>query len=152
MRNLIFVALVFAVASCSQPTPKQPQQYTIEQFYQNTRYSGGNFSNNESKLLVSSDLSGIFNVYEIDITDGTKRQVTFSEQESFFAIDYVPGTNQILYEADKDGNEISHIYLLTADSASVDLTPVEQEKASFGGWSDDKKSMYYLGGSNDLSK
>lgn len=149
MRNLIFAALVFAVASCSQPTPKQPQQYTIEQFYQNTRYSGGNFSNNESKLLISSDLSGIFNVYEIDITDGTKKQVTFSEQESFFAIDYVPGTNQILYEADKGGNEINHIYLLSNDSTTIDLTPAEQEKASFGGWSEDKKSMYYTSNRRD---
>lgn len=143
MRKLFFLALVLLLASCNQPT-KQPQQYTIEQFYKNTRYSGGIFSNDETKLLVSSDLSGIFNIYEVNISDGAKTQVTFSDNESFFAIGYVPGTGQILYSADKGGNELSHIYLMVDDTTTIDLTPGENEKANFGGWSEDKKSMYYI--------
>lgn len=144
MRKLIFLAVVLLLASCNQPSTKQPQQYTIEQFYKNTRYSGGIFSNDETKLLVSSDLSGIFNIYEINISDGAKTQVTFSDNESFFAIGYVPGTGQILYSADKGGNELSHIYLMVDDTTTIDLTPGENEKANFGGWSEDKKSMYYI--------
>lgn len=144
MRKLIFLALVVLLASCNQPSTKQPQQYTIEQFYKNTRYSGGIFSNDETKLLMSSDLSGIFNIYEINIPDGAKTQVTFSDKESFFAIGYVPGTGQILYSADKGGNELSHIYLMVDDTTAIDLTPSENEKANFGGWSEDKKSMYYI--------
>lgn len=144
MRKLFFLALVVLLASCNQPSTKQPQQYTIEQFYKNTRYSGGIFSNDEKKLLMSSDLSGIFNIYEINISDGAKTQVTFSDKESFFAIGYVPGTGQILYSADKGGNELSHIYLMVDDTTAIDLTPGENEKANFGGWSEDKKSMYYI--------
>ena len=65
-------------------------------------------------------------------------------KESFFAIDYLPGTNHILYSADKGGNEINHIYLMNEDGKISDLTPGENEKASFAGWSKDKKSMYYI--------
>ncbi|MEM9686364.1 MAG: alpha/beta fold hydrolase, partial [Bacteroidota bacterium] len=88
-------------------------------------------------------------VYEITIENGTKKQVTFSENESFFAVDYVPGTTQILYSSDKGGNEINHIYLLQDDGTSKDLTPGENEKANFAGWSTDKKSMYYLSNKRD---
>jgi len=83
-------------------------------------------------------------VYEIDIVSGKKTQKTFSEKESFFAIDYLPGTNQILYSADKGGNELNHIFIMNKDGTTTDLTPGENEKASFSGWSKDKKSMYYV--------
>jgi len=120
-----------------------PQEYSIEQFYENTRIGGGAFSDDETKLLVSSDQSGIFNVYEIDISTGLKTQKTFSEKESFFAIDYLPGTNSILYSADKGGNELTHIFLLDSNGTTTDLTPGKNEKAGFAGWSKDKKSMYF---------
>jgi len=125
---------------------KEIKRYTIEQFYKNKQVGGGSFSDDETKLLVSSNESGIYNVHEIDLTTGKKRAITDSDKESFFANDYVPGTGEILYSADKGGNEISHLYLLKADGSTQDLTPGEEEKASFYGWSEDKKSMYY--GSN----
>ena len=146
MRTLTFIAVLLVMAACTRTEKKTHQQYTIEQFYQNTRISGGAFSEDESKLLVSSDESGIFNLYEINIQDGSKKQITSSENESLFAIDYVPGTGQIIYSADKGGNEINHIYLIQEDGSARDLTPDENEKAQFYGWSKDKKSMFY--GSN----
>ena len=155
MRNFLF-ALTVSTAfcfSCNQSNtpaaPKDIKQYSIEQFYKNTRIGGGAFSADESKLLVSSDESGIFNVYEINLADGSKRQITKSDEESYFAADYVPGTNQIIYTADKGGNEIDHIYLLNEDGTSQDLTPGENEKANFGGWSEDEQYMYYSSNKRD---
>jgi dipeptidyl aminopeptidase/acylaminoacyl peptidase len=136
------ITLFLFIASCTQTYT--PTKYSIEQFYQNNRIGGGSFSDDETKLLVRSDESGIFNVYEIDIVSGVKTQKTFSEKESYFAIDYLPGTNQILYSADKGGDELNHIYLMNEDGATTDLTPGENEKASFAGWSKDKKSMYFI--------
>ena len=135
------ITLFLFIASCTQTYT--PTKYSIEQFYQNNRIGGGSFSDDETKLLVRSDESGIFNVYEIDIVSGVKTQKTFSEKESYFAIDYLPGTNQILYSADKGGDELNHIYLMNEDGATTDLTPGENEKARFAGWSKDKKSMYF---------
>ena len=139
--HFALITLFLFIASCTQTYT--PTKYSIEQFYQNNRISGGAFSDDETKLLVRSNESGIFNVYEIDIASGEKTQKTFSEKESFFAIDYLPGTNQILYSADKGGNELSHIYLMNEDGTTTDLTPGENEKARFAGWSKDKKSMYF---------
>ena len=140
--NCILIITLLFITSCNQNYVRK--KYSIDQFYQNNRIGGGAFSDDETKLLVSSDESGIFNVYEIDIASGESTQKTFSEKESFFAIDYLPGTNHILYSADKGGNEINHIYLMYEDGKISDLTPGENEKASFAGWSKDKKSMYYI--------
>ena len=140
--NCILIITLLFIVSCTQN--HVPKKYSIDQFYQNNRIGGGAFSDDETKLLVSSDESGIFNVYEIDIASGEKTQKTFSGKESFFAIDYLPGTDHILYSADKGGNEINHIYLMYEDGKISDLTPGENEKASFAGWSKDKKSMYYI--------
>ena len=145
---LILLASFFISCKKEKEAPKQVNQYTIEQFYANTRFSGGAFSNDETKLLVNSDESGIFNLYEINIADGTRTPVTSSTVESYFAVDYVPGTNQIMYTADKGGNEIDHLYLLDSGQAT-DLTPTEKEKANFNRWSEDKKSFYYQSNKRD---
>ena len=144
MKKIKILPLLLLLGACDAPKPQPPQLYSIEQFYKNTRYSGGAFSSDETKLLVSSDETGIFNLYEISIADGSKKQITTSENETLFAIDYVPGTDQMLYSADKGGNEVNHIYLRQANGTSTDLTPAENEKASFGGWSNDKTAMYYI--------
>jgi dipeptidyl aminopeptidase/acylaminoacyl peptidase len=140
--HFALITLFLFIASCEQTYT--PSKYSIEQFYQNNLIGGGSFSNDETKLLVSSNKSGIFNVYEIDIASGRKTQKTFSEKESFRAIDYLPGANQILYSADKGGDELNHIYLMNEDGTTTDLTPGENEKARFAGWSKDKKSMYFM--------
>lgn len=150
MRKLVFLLpALFLLACTQQPEKHVPKQYSIEQFYKNTRIGGGAFSNDETKLLVSSDESGIFNVYEITIADGSKQQITHSEEESFFASDYVPTTGEIIYSADKGGNEIDHLYLLKSDGSTVDLTPGENEKAQFAGWSDDDQHLYYVSNKRD---
>ncbi|MCB0521774.1 MAG: alpha/beta fold hydrolase [Lewinellaceae bacterium] len=149
MKNLyllIFACLILATSCQQSPkveAPVEVKQYTIEQFYKNVRIGGGAWSPDEAKLLVHSDESGIFNLFEINVADGSKRQVTNSAVESCFTVDYVPGTGQILYSSDKGGNEISHIYLLKDGGSPQDLTPGEQEKANFYGWSLDKKTMFY---------
>ena len=148
MKTKIILILTLTLAACTQ-VKQAPKQYSIEDFYKNIRFTGGSFSPDDTTLLVSSDESGIFNAYEINIADGSTKKITSSDTESIFAIDFVPGTNQIIYSADKGGNEINHIYLLKEDGSVVDLTPGEKEKAQFAGWSDDKKYMFYLSNKRD---
>ncbi|MFH0841455.1 MAG: alpha/beta fold hydrolase [Bacteroidota bacterium] len=145
--HMYFYILLVLLCSCSNKT--QTKQYSVEQFYKNINISLGTFSADESKILVSSNESGIYNLYEIALSDGTKRQVTNSTVESFYAAGYVPGTSQMLYSADKGGNENSHLFLLNEDGTTADLTPGEKEKASFGGWSKDKKSLYFISNIRD---
>jgi len=145
--HLYFYILLLLLCSCS---PKnKTAQYTVDQFYKNINTTLGTFSHDESKILVSSNESGIYNLYEIALADGTKRQVTNSTVESFFAAGYVPGTSQMIFSADKGGNENSHLFLLNEDGTTVDLTPGEKEKSGFGGWSKDKKSIYFASNKRD---
>ena len=150
--SFLFIC-VLLVASCRKEEKpaetRQVNQYTIEQFYGNTRFSGGFFSPDETRLLINSDESGIFNVYEINIADGTRKPITNSTEESYFAVDYVPGTEMILYSADKGGNEIDHLYLLEPGGKTTDLTPAENEKANFFKWSDDRKTLFYQSNKRD---
>ncbi len=153
MKKLLFLFSLLFFLSCGETTtqeaPKVIKEYSIDQFYKNKRIFGGRFSADETKLLVTSDESGIFNLHEIDIKSGTKKALTNSTEESFFAIDYVPGSNALLYSSDKGGNEISHIYKLEEDGSTTDLTPGEKEKANFAGWSTDRKTMYYMSNKRD---
>lgn len=57
--------------SCQTKTP-EIEQYTIEQFMDNTSISGKAFSIDESKILYSSNETGIYNVYELDLNTGEK--------------------------------------------------------------------------------
>jgi dipeptidyl aminopeptidase/acylaminoacyl peptidase len=145
---VIFMACVILV-SCTTKKEKEISQYSINQFYKNISLRGGSFSPDESRLLVSSNETGIYNVFEINIADGSKRQITSSTTESCFAVDYVPVTGQILYSADKGGNENTHLYLLNEDKSVTDLTPGDAVKASFSGWSKDRKIMYFQSNKRD---
>lgn len=147
MKHLVglvaLLILMLAFWSCGPKGRTDVPKYTIEQFYANERIGGGTFSPDETKLLVSSNRTGIFNLFEISIEDSAKKQLTSSTVESFFAVDYVPGTSDLLYSADKGGNENNHLYLLSASGTSRDLTPGKEEKVSFLRWSADKKSFFY---------
>jgi dipeptidyl aminopeptidase/acylaminoacyl peptidase len=149
MKKILYLISVILLVSCTGKEVRKINQYSIAQFYKNVNISFAAFSPDETKLLVTSNETGIYNVFEINISDNTRRAITSSETESFFALDYVYGTNQILYSADKGGNENDHIYLLDEDGTTTDLTPGDAVKASFNGFSKDKKVMYFSSNRRD---
>jgi len=143
---MVFAAILF-LASCTGK--KEIKQYTIDQFYKNVNIEFSGFSPDETRGLVTSNETGIYNLFEINFADGSKKQLTFSETESLFGIGYVHDTGQVLYSADKGGNENNHIYLLNEDGTSTDQTPGDNVKASFSGFSRDKKTMYLTSNKRD---
>ena len=138
-----------ANSDTKEQAPREVKQYTIEQFYKSTQVGGGAISSDDTKLLVSSNESGIYNAYEIDIASGQKKALTNSTKESMFANDYVPGSANFIYNADKGGNENDHLFLQKADGTVKELTTGEKEKASFWGWSRDNKFLYYTSNKRD---
>ena len=129
--------------------PRNVKQYSIEQFYKSSEVFGGDISSDGKKMLVSSNESGIYNAYEIDIANGQKNALTSSAKESMFANGYVPGTTHIIYSSDKGGNEISHLYLRKTSGEVKDLTPGSEEKAQQWGWSRDGKNLLYTSNKRD---
>ena len=142
--NLILpILFLFSCVSKEQQTKKEPKQYSIQQFYTSENISGGVFNSDETKVLTNNNKTGIYNIYEINLADTTTKAVTNSVKESFFIDDYVPGTNDFIYSSDKGGNENSHLYLVHKGDSAKDLTPGNNEKASFSGWNKSKTALYY---------
>ena len=146
---LILLSACNNTAGEKEEAPKEVKQYTIEQFYKSSEVFGGDISSDNKKMLVTSNESGIYNIYEIDIASGQKQAITNSAKESMFANGYVPGTTNIIYNSDQGGNEISHLYLRTTSGDVKDLTPGKEEKTQFWGWSKDDKFLYYISNKRD---
>ena len=149
MKKLIFFISLIITIGCNESQKIAFENYDIEEFFNNVAISGGYFSSSSDKLIYSSNESGIYNIYEVNINNGVASQLTHSEKESFFIRSYVPNSDAFLYSADKGGNEISHLYLQKRDGDVLDLTPGENEKSSFYKWSKDNTTLYYLSNKRD---
>ena len=150
MKKRIFSILLFIIiVGCNESQKRDITKYKIDAFFDNIAISGGYFSSSEDKLIFSSNESGIYNIYEVNIDNGAVSQLTNSKKESFFIRSYVPGSDDFIYSADKGGNEISHLYLQKKEGEIIDLTPGENEKSSFYKWSKDNSILYYLSNKRD---
>lgn len=148
MNKVIIMAVSLLFISCKQNVDAY-NVYGIEDFFNNVSISGGYISTDEEKIIFSSNQSGIFNVYEANIQTGKINQLTASDKESFFVRAYVPDSNDFIYSADSEGNEINHLFLRKGDDTVIDLTPNENEKSIFYKWSIDNQFLYYLSNKRD---
>ncbi len=148
--GLLALLVLMGCNNNDEPTArKDVKQYSIGQLYKTKNIGGGLFNKDETKILVHNNESGIYNLYEIALSDTSMKQLTNSTKESFFAVDYIAGTDKTVYSADQGGNENSHLYLRQPDGSVKDLTPGEKEKASFFGWDKPKANLYYTSNKRD---
>lgn len=122
--------------------PFTPTQYSMEDFYANKEFFGSSFSPDRQKILVGSNLSGIFNAYAVPVAGGEPIPLTTSTKESIFPISYFPADERILYSSDQGGNEMSHIYVRNVDGTVKDITPGAKLQANFAGWAADDRSFF----------
>jgi dipeptidyl aminopeptidase/acylaminoacyl peptidase len=146
---LLLVGLFASACSVVQTEEKAPPKYTIAQFMDIVQIGGGAFSPDETKILINSKETGIFNAYEIDLKTGTQKQLTTSTDNAIFAQSYFPTDDRVLFTSDKGGNEITHIYVRNNNGSTMDLIQDSTAKANFGGWSHNKKVLYYTSNSRD---
>ena len=110
----IACALSLALAGCSQSnqsttnTNNQQQvqtvkQYDAETFFDTTSIMGSSFSPKGDKVLISSDESGIYSLYEADIKTAKKTRLTDFE-DSTYAVAYFPKDERVLFTKDSGGN------------------------------------------------
>ena len=132
MKKIPGLIILAMLAACTQQ-PVEVTRYTIEQFYDNLSIGGGSFSADETRLLVSSNQTGIYNVFSLNVDGSGEEQLTFSEDESFFANSYFPEDDRFLFSADRGGDENSHLYMQEPDGTVTDLTPWEGNTSQFAG-------------------
>jgi dipeptidyl aminopeptidase/acylaminoacyl peptidase len=154
MKLKLITAVVLALAttawySCKEPAKEAVKQYTIAQFMDIVQINGGAFSPDESKILINTKETGIFNVYEIDIKSGEKKQLTNSTDDAKYGQSYFPNDDRVVFTGDKGGNEITHIFVRDNNGSVTDIIRDSTAKAQFFGWSYNKKLMYYASNSRD---
>ncbi len=145
---LSFLLLQIACAPKERPA-REVQQYTIEQFMDNESVFGSSFSQDESKILIGSNESGIFNAYTIHLSTGERTALTASDDRAIRPLSYFPYDDRILFISDNNGDEIDHIFVRNVDGSVEELTADEGAKAIFAGWADDDQSFFYLYNARD---
>lgn len=123
--------------------------YSAAQFFETTSYglvaAGGKaFSHDGMSILMNSDKSGVFNAYALPVSGGDPALLTDSTDNAIFGVSWFPEDDRILYTYDSGGNELNHVVVREVDGSYGDLTPGDDLKAGFLGWSDDGQSFYLV--------
>ena len=130
-----------ATTDTTDAAPAERVTYSAATFHETTSFSmasaGGHAFSQDGRILISSDETGVFNAYAVDPETGEREALTSSTTNATFAVSWLPGDDRILVTADNGGDELNHIYLRESDGRLVDLTPGENVKAQFLGWSPD---------------
>lgn len=122
---------LFACGPTPDSAPRRAAQYDARTFFETETVFGASFSADGSRLLMTSDRSGVLNVYAQPVDGGPPEQITHSETDALIARAFFPEDDRILYTADRGGNELSHVYLKEPGKEAVDLTPGEDLRANF---------------------
>lgn len=133
-------------APSGQPAASEPAgrttRYDARTFFDTVSMFGASFSHDGTRLLVSTNATGVFNVYAQPVAGGAPVQLTKSTTDSHFAVSYFPNDDRYLFSVDGGGNELTHVWVAEKDGTTKDLTPGDKLKAMFYGWSKDRKSFY----------
>jgi dipeptidyl aminopeptidase/acylaminoacyl peptidase len=136
------------LAACAAPRGTRAR-HDAESFYATTSFQGASFSPDGKRLLVTSDRSGVFNVYALSIASGGLEPLTQSTTDALYSIAWFPDDERFLYTADQGGNELNHLYVRELDGTAHDLTPGAKLKARFQGWHADEHSFFVLTNERD---
>lgn len=130
-----------------------PKRYGADVFHTSTTYHLADASYawmaDDRRVLISSDESGIFNVYTLDTETGEVEALTSSKTDSSFAICAFPADNRVLFRADNGGNELNHIHVREESGDVRDLTPGDKVRAMFAGWSSNSEYFYIASNARD---
>jgi len=131
-------APLLLLAACGLPH----RTHDARAFFETVGLRGASFSPDGQRLLVTSDESGVLNVYAQPVSGAPRRALTASKTDHMRAVGYFPKDERILFAADRGGNELDHVYVREADGKVVDLTPGENLTARFLAWSRDDRAFF----------
>lgn len=134
---LFLTSMPFASAQATDRT-----SYTIEQLMNADSIAGLSWSPDDSKIIFTSNRTGIANIYEMPSGGGTPTPLTNSVKETVNSIGYFPNDERILFSSDQGGNELAHIYVRERDGTTRDVTPGVKHVARFVEWAQDGKSFF----------
>ncbi|GAB3359368.1 S9 family peptidase [Lysobacter tyrosinilyticus] len=147
---LVMAPPVLAAPAADAAQIQRPShQYAIADFVNTIGVTGASFSANESRLLFSSNKSGVWNAYSMPVTGGEWTAVTRSTTDNNYAVAYFPNDDRVLVTRDQGGNELNHLYVIGTDGKERDLTPGDKLKATFHAFSHDGHHFYVISNERD---
>jgi dipeptidyl aminopeptidase/acylaminoacyl peptidase len=146
---MFIVETMSAQTARSSSGSRPAKEYPIEQFLDTVSTVGASFSSDETRILVSSNKTGIWNVYSIAVAGGEVVPITTSTTDSTYAVSYFPHDDRILFTRDQAGNELTHLHVKAPDGRERDLTPGDKLKAAFAGWAHDGTAFYVTSNERD---
>tara|TARA_R110000868_G_scaffold331140_1_gene592111 strand:+ start:2202 stop:4160 length:1959 start_codon:yes stop_codon:yes gene_type:complete len=131
-------------------------QYDAATFFMTTSFgmadsAGHAFAASDGRILISSDETGVYNAYAVDPVSGEREALTASTTSATYAISWFPNDDRALVTADGGGDELSHIYVRELDGRLSDLTPGENVKAQFIGFSPDGNDIWIATNERDAA-
>ena len=144
-----------AVQSVEQKENIVFEAYPAQLFHETTSYrlssSGGfGFSHDGSKILISSDKTGIFNAYTLSLS-GETQALTHSDDFPYYAQSFFPNDDRVVIQGDQGGNELDHVFVREQGGELHDLTPGDKLKAGFIGWHESGDIFYISTNERDPS-
>ncbi len=139
------------LAACAQPPAPDgaTPRYDARAFYETEQVFGASFSPDETRVLMTSDRSGVMNVYAQPVEGGAPEALTSSTTESHLSVAYFPADDRVLLTADEGGNELNHLFVRDPDGTLTDITPGENLKAGFSGFRDDGSAFFVTSNERD---
>ena len=151
------VLMLFAACSPTDNTSESDQDdisYSADVFFDSITYSlahsgGYAFSADESRLIINSDQSGVFNAYALHLEDGRMEPLSESDNNSVFAVSWFPHDDRVLLTGDVGGNEQNSVFVREPDGILHDLLPPgdyeaagQQSGLRFEAWQSDGKAFF----------
>lgn len=118
---------------------------TVEQFFRTYGITGFSVSQDEKKLVFSSNLNGKMNLWAMDLPN--QFPYLFAQQdETCSSIEFDPHNRFVLAGFDRDGDENHHIYALPYDGGIPEplITGNSSEKYFLADLSEDGERIYYM--------
>ncbi|TLU61811.1 S9 family peptidase [Thalassotalea litorea] len=117
-------------------TQAEVKTFTAEEFFATTTVFGSSINHDGTAVLASNDETGVFNAYRYPLDGSEPEQLTKSDKDTVYGVSWFPEDNRFIYTADNGGDELNHLYVQEVSGEVKDLTPGENLKAGFLGWSD----------------
>ena len=152
--NVYLLFLTLVLFSCkneneiSKTEAVHFETYSIEQFMNNESVGAAGFSSDLEKVLLTSNRSGIYNIYTVASSGGSLTPITQSDSASIFAESYFPNDDRILFSMDGNGDEINKLFVKDGDSI-FRITPEKNVRTTFFKWSKDETSFFYTKNERD---
>ncbi len=145
MKKSFFTLAVLWLFCISTPA----QNHTIQQYLNIRSASAPSLSPDGKRLVYLTNVTGTSQVWMIDLSGGTPKQVTNYDDNIGF-VKFSPNGNGIVFGKAKGGDENTQFFWMKPDGTGIkELTANPKVRYNFGDWSNDGTRIYYTSNKRD---